>query len=50
MGVGQVVGALKSLHGQVKSTYSPKTQQKNDVQVSDSERHRSHQSQLYFEH
>ena len=35
---------------QVKSIYSPKTHQKDDVQVSDSERHRSHQSQLHFEH
>ena len=35
---------------QVKSIHSPKTQQKDDVQVSDSERHGSHQSQLHFEH
>ena len=35
---------------QVKSIYSPKRQQKDDVQVSDSERHRSHLSQLHYEH
>ena len=46
----EVVPVFDLVPFKFKSIYSPKTQQKDDVQVSDSERHRSHQSQLHFEH